>query len=119
VSKRRTGILGENLAAAHLERSGWQVEVRNYRHGRKEIDMVVRRDDMVAFVEVKCRRSGTCGHPLEAITSRKRKEIEEVAAAWIAAFGRPDDSYRFDAVAVRLDRERPEIHHVEDAWRIG
>jgi putative endonuclease len=94
------------------------VEARNYRHGRKEIDLVVRRGDLVAFVEVKSRRSGSCGHPLEAITARKRAEIEEVAAAWIAAFGEPRDSYRFDAVAVRLDGASPDLDHVEDAWRL-
>ena len=94
------------------------MEARNFRHGRKEIDLVARRGDLVAFVEVKSRRSGTCGHPLEAITPRKRAEIQEVATAWIGSFGAPGDSYRFDAIAVRLDAEPPLIDHVEDAWRL-
>ena len=114
----RLGPRGEALAAAHLERAGWSIIERNFRMGRKEIDLVARRGEVVAFVEVKCRTGGAYGHPLEAITRRKRREIREVAEGWIRRFGRPSESYRFDAVAVVWPASSaPIIEHVEDAWR--
>lgn len=113
------GRRGEELAAAALERRGWTILDRNYRLGHKEIDLIVRRGAVVAFVEVKTRASDDYGHPLEAITRAKRAEIERVARAWMQRHGRGCDVYRFDAVAVRFDRgAEPAIQHVEDAWRV-
>lgn len=91
---------------------------RNFRMGRKEIDLVARRGGVVAFVEVKTRGGLGYGHPLEAITWKKRREIAQVAAAWIERHGRPDDLYRFDAVSVLARGGGFDVEHVEDAWRI-
>ena len=113
------GDRGESIAAEHLERAGWSIVDRNFRMGRKEIDLVARRGEVVAFVEVKTRAGLGYGHPLEAITAKKRREIQQVAGAWVARYGRPDDSYRFDAVSVLLRSGGPEVvEHVEDAWRM-
>jgi len=116
----RFGIRCEQLAARHLAAAGWRVLHRNYRFGHREIDLIVRRGEVVAFVEVKGRSGTAYGHPLAAVTPRKRREIERVARQWMARFGRPGDVYRFDAVAVRLDAAgAPLIDHVPDAWRPG
>jgi putative endonuclease len=113
------GDRGERLAAEHLERAGWTILARNFRLGHREVDLVARRGEVVAFVEVKTRAGLGYGHPLEAITWKKRREIQQVAAAWIEAHGRPDDVYRFDAVAILLPvGGEPVIEHVEDAWRL-
>ena len=118
------GREGEAIAAAHLEDAGWTVLERNYRAGRNEVDLIVRRGRTVAFVEVKSRRGTGFGHPLEAITRHKRGEIAKVARAWVRARGGMRGlSMRFDAVAVsfgsaREAREAPHIEHVADAWRL-
>ena len=119
MTNKTFGDRGEDLAARHLERAGWKVLDRNFRMGRKEIDLVARRGEVVAFVEVKTRAGSGYGHPLEAITWKKRREIQQVAAAWIDRKGRPGDTYRFDAVAVMIaGGGEPRIEHVEDAWRM-
>lgn len=115
----RLGPRGETAAARHLERAGWTIAARNYRAGRKEIDLIATRGGTVAFVEVKTRGGPGYGHPLEAITWKKRREIGQVAAHWISRFGRPDLEYRFDAVAVFGDDAGAlRVEHVEDAWRM-
>lgn len=111
------GRRGEAFAAAWLERRGWSIVARNHRLGHKEIDLVVRRGSVVAFVEVKTRAGAGWGHPLEAITRAQRTEIERVARVWIERHGRPADIYRFDAIAVVWQGGRPSVEHVEDAWR--
>ena len=109
---------GEALAAAYLADHGWTILHRNYRIGHREIDLVARRDEVVAFVEVKTRAGLGYGHPLEAITWKKRREIHQVAGAWVDRHGRPEYTYRFDAVAVLLRSGGPEVvEHLEDAWR--
>jgi putative endonuclease len=119
VSGKPLGDRGEAIAARHLERAGWSIVSRNFRMGRKEIDLVARRGEVVAFVEVKTRAGPGYGHPLEAITWKKRREIQQVAAAWIDRHGRPGETYRFDAVAVLVLAGRaPTVEHVEDAWRM-
>lgn len=111
------GPRGEAIAAQHLEWAGWIVVDRNFRAGRKEIDLVARRGGVVAFVEVKARRSARFGDPLDAITPRKQREVEEVASVWIQRHGREGDVYRFDAIAIRLKPgAAPSVEHVENAW---
>lgn len=111
------GDRGEALAAAYLERGGWSILRRNFRVGRKEVDLVARRGEVVAFIEVKTRRGLSFGHPLESITPRKQREISQVANVWIQRYGREEDAYRFDAVAIVVaPGSAPQIEHVENAW---
>jgi putative endonuclease len=109
----------EDLAASWLRARGFGIEARNVRFGREEIDLVVRRGELVAFVEVKGRTCGGWGHPFLAIDHRKRAAIARVARDWIRRHGRLGDVYRFDAVAVVRFGEAWQVEHVADAWRLG
>lgn len=115
------GATAEELAARLLQGQGWTILHRNWRFGHKEIDLIARRNETVAFVEVRARRSVSHGHPIETIGWRKRREIETAARAWIARHGRRAQAYRFDVITV-LDpsgRGSPSaaLAHVADAWR--
>jgi putative endonuclease len=80
---------------------------------------VARRRELVAFVEVKTRRSLAHGSPMEAVHWRKRRAIGRVAAVWALRFGRWGDSYRFDVAEVFEGRGgRMEVNHIADAWRL-
>ncbi|GMV04772.1 MAG: UPF0102 protein [Gemmatimonadota bacterium] len=116
------GRWGEARAARYLERRGWTVLARNYRFGRREVDLVVRRGPLVVFVEVKTRAGEGFGAPQEAITRLKRREVEAVAAHFLARHGLQEAPVRFDAVAIVVGRRgggRTEValEHLEDAWR--
>lgn len=115
------GRRGEDLAAAHLRARGWAILSTNYRAGPRELDLVATRGGVLAFVEVKTRSGRAFGHPLEAVTRRKRRELRGAALAWLAEHGGARGRrIRFDAVAVHLDGPRPpRIEHVPDAWRPG
>lgn len=110
----------EELARGWLEARGWRVVERNVRFRRKEVDLIVRRGRVVAFVEVKGRRGRRAGHPFESITPRKRAEIEFVARWWWERHGQPDLVCRFDAVGVSFEDDGAlTVEHLEDAWRPG
>ena len=117
---KELGRAGEAMAADYLEARGWTILARNVRHGRKEVDLVVKRGGVLAFVEVKCRRGRGHGHPMEAITHHKQREIAHVARGWLR--GRtipPSLTIRFDAVAVyRSAQGWWKIDHLPDAWRL-
>ena len=114
------GRLGEEAAVRFLREEGWRILGRNVRYGRGEVDIIAASDEVVAFVEVKTRSCLDHGHPLEAITRSKRREIARVARGWIQGqAGLGGKLFRFDAISVMWsNRHPPEITHVPDAWRL-
>lgn len=112
------GRFSEDLACAFLREHGWQILDRNYRAGHKEIDIVARRNGTIAFVEVKARAGNGWGHPLEAITWAKRREIAAAARAWIRQNPADAREYRFDAIAITWKGSAHLLEHVENAWTV-
>src|SRR5690606_22287226 len=109
----------EALAAERLEAEGWQILDRNYRVGRREGDLVARRGEVVAFVEVKTRRSGRFGHPLEAITRHKQRDTCAAADARSAEHRRAGARNRFETIATAgAPAAPPRVEHLEDAWGV-
>ena len=97
----RTGAEGEERARRSLERAGYRILSRNYRCRHGEVDLVAQEGEVIAFVEVKARRSGTYGIPALAVTRAKRRRILRAALHWLLANGLPDRPVRFDVVSLR------------------
>jgi putative endonuclease len=115
------GRHGEDLAAEYLEARGWIILGRNVRRGRQELDIIAARGRVLAFVEVKSRRDCRHGHPMEAITWAKRREVVRAAREWLRTQPlAPGTLVRFDAISVLWSEggER-EVLHIPDAWRLG
>jgi putative endonuclease len=112
------GEVGERVAERWLRRRGWRVLQRRFRSGHRDIDLVAERDGMVAFVEVKARRDGTYGDPVEAVNWKKRRELARSAAVWIDRHGRPHETYRFDVIGVLVEGDRVRVRHVENAFEL-
>ena len=105
---------------AHLLRHGWRIEAHRFRLGRHDLDLVARRGSLVAFIEVKARRSFRFGHAAESVGARKRAVLTRLAQHWQARFGFSDDRYRFDVITVEPGPEPStpaQVVHIEDAWR--
>jgi putative endonuclease len=124
--RRALGRLGEELAAAHLERLGFTTLARNVRTRHGEIDLIVFDGRTLAFVEVKTRRVRSAGRPpgpqpLAWLRPRQQARIRRLACAWLSDSSqvRPSaDAIRFDAIGVTIDRQGrlAALEHVEGAW---
>ncbi|MSR21653.1 MAG: YraN family protein [Gemmatimonadetes bacterium] len=110
------GRFGETRAREYLVERGWTIEAANYRFGRREVDLVARRGNLVAFVEVKTRAGAGYGSPEEAVTRLKRREIELVALEYLVRHRLDDVDVRFDVLAVTVENG-VRVEHFEDAWR--
>lgn len=115
----RLGRAAEEAAARHLETRGWRLIARNVRVGRGELDIVARRGPVLAFVEVKARRTRACGAPEDAVNGAKRRQVARLAQLWLAA--RPwalagIDDVRFDIIAVDLSSFPAAVRHLPAAF---
>jgi putative endonuclease len=101
--RRARGVAGEDRAAQWYTERGWTVLARNWRSGRLgELDLIVRRGDVVVVCEVKSRRTAAYGVPAEAVTPAKQARIRRLAAAWLAET-HVRAQVRFDVAAILGD----------------
>jgi putative endonuclease len=111
--KTQIGRKGENLAAEFLVKNGFEITARNYRHGRGEIDLIVKRDDWLLFIEVKTRSSADYGNPEDFLQEFQMNRIFDAAENYIFDIDW-QGNVRFDVISIRLGKETV-IEHFEDA----
>ena len=114
--RRRLGEIGETLAARYLATRGWQIVDRNVRFREGEIDIVAARGGILAFIEVKTRRSAAFGAPAEAVTWRKQRRIRALATRYLAERHPRARAVRFDVVDIARNRGGFLVTHLEDAF---
>lgn len=106
------GRRGEDAAAAWLERRGWTVLDRRVRTKAGEVDLVARREGLVAFVEVKVRKTAAA---LDfAIDERRLARVAAAAELLMGRYAQPGDDIRVDVLLLApglLPR------HIENAWQ--
>jgi putative endonuclease len=117
--RRAFGRAGEAEAARFLEALGYRVLARNVRAGGVELDLVVCRGGLVAFVEVKARRGSGHGPPEEAVDARKRERLVRGAAAWLAEQPRRYARTRFDVVACEREGGAWRVRHWPGGFDAG
>jgi putative endonuclease len=117
--RRALGRAGEDEAARYLEGLGYRVLARNVRAGGVELDLVVSRGGLVAFVEVKTRRGRAHGGAEEAVDARKRERLVRGAAAWLAGQTRRYARTRFDVVACEREGGAWRLRHWPGGFDAG
>jgi putative endonuclease len=99
VAAFRTGLSAESRAAAYLMAKGYRILARRFRTRHGEIDLVAKRRNLVAFVEVKARAS--LDEAAFAVTPRQKARIIDAAQAWLMAHPEHAElDLRFDAMLI-------------------
>jgi putative endonuclease len=115
VDRIALGRWGEDLAAQHLQASGYEVLARNWRCRQGELDIVARARGLLVFVEVKTRTGTAFGEPAAAVDRTKARRIRGLAATWLRDC-RPNgwNDVRFDVISVvRRPGVTPELEHLQ------
>ena len=100
-SNIHTGKQGEALAAAYLTQAGYRILERNYRCIFGEVDIVAEEGGILAFVEVKSRRSESFGAPQLAVGPRKQRSLSRIALHYLGERPLGQCPARFDWVSAR------------------
>lgn len=111
-----TGLNGERLAEKFLSHKGYIILHRNWRSGKKEVDLIATKGDILVFVEVKTRSRTDFGYPEEAVDSRKISYLRTAAEHYMDE-SPEHQKIQFDIVSVQMKwNEPPAIIHFEDAF---
>jgi putative endonuclease len=99
VAAFQTGLSAESRAAAWLIAKGYRILARRFRTPHGEIDIVARRRNLIAFVEVKARAS--LDEAAYAVTARQQQRIVNAAEGWLMTHPEHADfELRFDAMLI-------------------
>ena len=83
MSGKETGRMGEKLAAEVLEKNGYTIITRNLHSLHGEVDLVIKDQEYICFVEVKVRQKDSMVSPLESITPAKKRRIIMTALLYL------------------------------------
>ena len=109
------GVQAEKLAALWLWLKGYKILERRYKTPVGEIDLIIRKKSLIAFVEVKARM--TRSQALESLTPDMRRRINRAASHYISHNNINNCDLRFDLVSVtRSFLGTVLIHHLDNAW---
>src|SRR6266851_9028486 len=99
VAAFRTGLSAETRAAAYLMAKGYRILAKRFRTPHGEIDLVAKKRNLVAFIEVKARAS--LDEAAYAVTPRQQQRIIAAAQAWLMSHPEHAEfELRFDAMLI-------------------
>lgn len=102
---RKIGDVGEEAVCAFLVKNGYEILDRNFTIRGGEIDIIAKKNDIIAFVEVKSRKKDPLTSGEEAVTKSKQAHIIKTAERYLESLSEPC-SCRFDVAVVELDGGR-------------
>ena len=116
---RKVGREGEEIAAKYLLGKGYKILERNYSTRFGEIDLIVSKNDVLAFVEVKLKHGDDFGTPEEMIGSSKLSQVQRTAEFYLMDKPKMAEIYKaysIDAVCITVgeDEKTERINHYEN-----
>ena len=114
VKTKRVGKIGEDLAAKHLRKQRYRIIERNFSTRFGEIDLIVKKNGVLVFVEVKARLG--FGRPEWGIDNKKISRVKKMAEGYLVTEQPKYENLRIDAICIDLnsDLEAEEIRHYEN-----
>jgi putative endonuclease len=106
-----SGRRGERIAAWWLRLKGWRVLDSRVRTPAGEVDLVARRGNLIAFVEVKTRK--TAAELDFAIDQRRLARVAAAAEVLMPRYAGPGDDIRVDVILLAPGTPP---RHIENAW---
>ena len=123
ITPKKLGGIGEEIATRYLKNKGYQILDRNYvpkwiTRARKEIDIVVKKNNVLVFVEVKSAKELENFYPESKVDFQKKKKLIRIAESYILEKKiKPETKWQIDVIAVEFSKVsgEPRIRHFENA----
>jgi len=109
------GTQAENWAQTYLEQQGLKIITKNFHAVRGEIDLIMRHNQTLVFVEVRLRSSNNHGSAVESIDKKKQQHLIFAAQRYLQTEGLWGKvECRFDTVC--LDKDPNNSHQYQVEW---
>jgi putative endonuclease len=105
------GRQGEAEAAMFLAQQGWQIVAERVKTKAGEIDLIVRKTGLVAFIEVKWRARAV--HLADAIDERRLSRVAAAVEMVWQDYATEGEDIRIDVILLAPGRNPT---HIENAW---
>ena len=118
MNRRKRGSAWEQKAAEYLSQNGCDIIAMNYRCRLGEIDIIMRDNDTICFVEVKYRTGSQYGSSVEAVNYNKQCRIRRAASYYLTAEIHTQEVLcRFDVLGFDMDNAgNITVTHIKDAF---
>ncbi len=113
-NSRALGQIQELAAGAYLKTKGYQILHTNYYTPFGEIDIVAKKKNHLAFIEVKSRKAASMTLAQEAVDRRKQKRIIKSAQHYLLRHAYQQLDISFDVIAIS---EGQSLEHIINAFR--
>ena len=115
INSKIKGSKSEDIATSYLVKKGYQILERNYHCSKKEIDIIVKKDNIITFVEVKSKTKKADFNPEYLITAKKQKSIFQVANYYLEKNKVDNCNFSFDVIIVNYTSEGVKVEHYENS----
>jgi putative endonuclease len=109
------GKQGEEQAVDFLQKNGYEILETNWIFQKAEIDIIARKDETLAIIEVKTRSSIDFGLPQDFVKPKKIQLLVKAVNEYVNQ-NQLDVSVRFDIIAIHKNANKFIIDHLEDAF---
>jgi len=109
------GALGEELAVEFLEKNGYEILETNWTFQKAEVDIIAKKDTVLAVIEVKTRSSIEFGLPQDFVKPKKIQLLVKAINEYVIS-NDLDLEVRFDIIAIQKENKGFLIEHIEDAF---
>lgn len=117
MAAQSSGALIEQAACVHLQQQGLYLLSRNFHSRSGEIDLIMRDDDCVVFVEVRYRSSSQFGGGALSVDHRKRRKIIQTAEYFLLRNPQLKNvACRFDVIAATGNTLQPDLNWIRNAF---
>ncbi|WP_100610366.1 YraN family protein [Confluentibacter lentus] len=109
------GTKGEQLAVDFLLKYGYDILDRNYRFDKAEVDIIAKKDTILAIIEVKTRSTIDFGNPQDFVKPKQIQRLVKAVDEYIIV-NELDVEVRFDIIAIIKQGKGFKIEHLENAF---
>ncbi len=109
------GKKGEQLAVDFLLKNNYDIIERNYRFDKAEVDIIARKDEILAIIEVKTRSTADFGDPQDFVKPKQIKNLVKAVDEYVTV-NDLDVEVRFDIIAIVKQGNNFDIEHLENAF---